>query len=310
MPSLFPRRVATATGLTFATAAVGMVLAAPAALAADALPAVSMPASVAAGTAFTVSGAECIQYGKDVHGVTTVYVVSDVPGVEDAVEVAEDGSWSVSLTFPAGTPAGPHEVETVCDTYWDVTPYPFTTIDVTTAGTPSSAPVTSGPSTPNGTGLATTGGEVGAVLGVAANTPGTESVTTSKTTGATSAPGQKVVKIIGGFQPFEVVTLVMHSTPTTIGTFTADANGVVTAEFTLPAGTPAGTHTLVFDGTVTHFEETLTVTASGTTAAASGDLAYTGASVTVPLVLGGALVLAGGGALLASRRRTTGASQA
>ena len=110
--------------------------------------------------------------------------------------------------------------------------------------------------------------------------------------------------MIAGFQPHEWVTLTMHSTPTVVGKFQADANGVVTAEFTLPAGTPAGTHTFVYEGDAgTYFQESFTVTAGGK------KLAYTGADMTVPLTLGLGLVVAGACALVVSRRKTAGAPQ-
>ncbi|MQA35484.1 hypothetical protein GCU49_18205 [Modestobacter roseus] len=120
-----------------------------------------------------------------------------------------------------------------------------------------------------------------------------------------AAAGEKVVRVIKGFQPAEVVTVTLHSTPQTVGTFTADANGVLTAEFTLPAGTPVGDHTLVYNGTVTYYQEAFEVTGAG-----DPRLAYTGASIALPLALGTGLVALGGGALLVTRRRASGASQA
>src|SRR3712207_8812230 len=48
------------------------------------------------------------------------------------------------------------------------------------------------------------------IRGEAANTPGTRSVANDSTTGNSSSPGHKVVKVIAGFQPGEVVVLVMH----------------------------------------------------------------------------------------------------
>jgi hypothetical protein len=114
------------------------------------------------------------------------------------------------------------------------------------------------------------------------------------------------VKVLKGFQPYEKVTLVLHSTPVELGTFTADANGVVTAEFTLPTGTPLGQHTLAYTGDKgSYFEDPLTLTADGKA------LAYTGASIGLPLVGGSVLLAAGAGALVVGRRRrTAGAVQA
>lgn len=104
--------------------------------------------------------------------------------------------------------------------------------------------------------------------------------------------------------------MTLHSTPQTVGTFTADGSGTVTVSFTVPAGTPTGTHTLVYEGDKgTYFQESLTVTA-GTSNASSSSLAYTGADVALPLGLGvGALAL-GSGLVFAARRRSAEGSQA
>ena len=84
----------------------------------------------------------------------------------------------------------------------------------------------------------------------------------------------------------------------------ADANGVVTVELTVPAGTPLGNHTLAYDGAQgTHVEVPLQLTADGKA------LASTGASTTGPLVTGGLLLAAGAGALAIGCRRTVGAAQ-
>jgi LPXTG-motif cell wall-anchored protein len=82
----------------------------------------------------------------------------------------------------------------------------------------------------------------------------------------------------------------------------------VTVSFTVPTDLPAGAHTLdLVDsaGRVQVLPLTLAPPARRTT---SGTLAYTGADVTLPVVLGGALVLAGGAVLVGTRRRgATGA---
>jgi Rieske Fe-S protein len=310
MSRLSRSRAVVATGLTLGTTAAALAFTAPSALAESTLPALSMPGTAAPGATITVSGTGCFRpadgdfiEGSDVE----VMLAADTDGddyydIYGGSLVAPNGTWSAKLAFPADTRLGPVEIDASCDIYGADELYPVATVTVAKPST--TPPSTPAGSTPVATQLATTGGEVGAVLGEAANTAGTKSITTDKTTGATSAPGKKVVKVIGGFQPWEKVTLVLHSTPVTIGEFTADGNGVLTAEFTLPAGIPAGSHTLVFDGTVTYYQEGLTVTAAGTSA--SGSLAYTGASVALPLALGGALVVAGGGALLVSRRRAAG----
>jgi LPXTG-motif cell wall-anchored protein len=127
-------------------------------------------------------------------------------------------------------------------------------------------------------------------------------------TGDTASAGKKVVKILTGFKPHEVVTVTLHSAPQTVGTFTADASGTVRVEFTVPAGTPAGTHTLVYEGNMgTYFQESLTVAA----ASGTGDnLAYTGASVAMPLGLGAGALALGGGLVFMTRRRNAQAAEA
>jgi hypothetical protein len=274
-------RLAAAGVMTLTTALAGLVLA-PSASAAG-LPALDLSETeVKSGQDFVVSGTGC--FTEDISGFTAFAAVTTDEEESDilVVDAEPDGSWAVELAFLPGAAGGVHEVFASCNSDYNGTiqedmeeEYPVATITVT--------------------------GEVGAIRGVEANTPGTKSVTTDKTV-TSSAPGQKVVRVIEGFQPFEVVTLVMHSTPVVLGTFKADANGVLTAEFTLPAGAPAGSHTLVYEGTVTYFQESFTVTAAGKL------LAATGADIAVPLTVGLGLVAAGVGALVVSRRRNTEAA--
>jgi hypothetical protein len=269
-------RLATAGMLTLTAGLAGLVLA-PSASAADAPAADVSTTTVAQGEKFTVSGTGCVQVDPDYDPLA--FIMSENGEIVEDVAPAANGSWSITASFPADTPAGEILMVAGCDqAYMDGFPYQEWTMTV--------------------------GKAAGAVRGVEANTPGTKSVTTDKTT-TSSAPGQKVVRVIAGFQPHEWVTLTMHSTPTVVGKFQADANGVVTAEFTLPAGTPAGTHTFVYEGDAgTYFQESFTVTAGGK------KLAYTGADMTGPLTLGLGLVAAGAGALVVSRRKTAGATQA
>jgi LPXTG-motif cell wall-anchored protein len=270
-------RLATAGMLTLATGLAGLVLA-PSASATTMLDPVKLSATtVTPGQNFTISGTDCISPADaDYDGVAVV--MSQDGDIYEEAEPAADGSWSITTAFPKDMAAGDQLMIAFCDWYTDGASYGEFTVKVG-------------------------GSAAGAIRGVEANTPGTKSVTTDKTT-TSSTPGQKVVRVISGFQPHEWVTLTMHSTPTVVGKFQADANGVVTAEFTLPAGTPAGTHTFVYEGAAgTYFQESFTVTAGGK------KLAYTGADMTVPLTLGLGLVVAGAGALVVSRRKTAGAPQ-
>jgi LPXTG-motif cell wall-anchored protein len=266
--------------LTLATGLVGLVLA-PSASAADSSVVKVSTMTVDQGEKFTVSGTGCAQVNDDYPPLA--FVMSENGEIVEEAEPTADGSWSITTSFPEDTPAGKISMVAGCDQDYvegQVVGFPYQEWTMT-VGQPA-----------------------GAVRGVEANTPGTKAETTDKTT-TSSAPGQKVVRVIAGFQPHEWVTLTMHSTPTTVGRFQADANGVVTAEFTVPAGTPVGTHTFVYEGDQgTYFQESFTVTAGGK------KLAYTGADMTVPLTLGIGLVAAGAGALVVSRRRTAGAAQA
>ena len=304
MTSLSRSRVAVASGLTLGTAVASLAFAPAAFAAPETLPALEVSSStVVAGGSITVSGTAC-KANAD-YADAAAFVLTDLDevfGLEE--QLVADGTWSVTLDFPANTAPGEYFLYAGCDNaYYDLDGgfYPEESITVTAAGSVS---------TPTPTKTETQVVVTRAIRGAAANTAGITSTTKGSTNAAATAPGTQITKILKGFKPGEKVTVVLHSTPTVLGTFTADANGVVTATFTVPAGTAAGTHTLVFEGNQgSYFQEAFQVAAAAQTAS-SGGLAYTGADVAVPLALGGALVLAGGGALLVSRRRTAQAPQA
>jgi hypothetical protein len=309
-------RAAAVTGLTATTAAAGLLLA-PAAFAAAPSAPVVAPGTVAADETFTVSGADCVSEDyadptlRNVVGVAVVDPVTEEALFVDATEPAEDGSWSIELVFEAGDPAGEYDVAAACLAYnlEDViSEYPLASVVLTApAATPSTPTQTAAPTT-----TAPETKPTGAIRGSQANSPGVASPDGGSATGDSTPLGRKVVKVLTGFKPHEVVTVTLHSTPQTLGTFTADANGTVTVQFTVPAGTPTGEHTLVYEGNMgTYFQESLTVTAAAATSnASSSNLAYTGADVALPLGLGvGALAL-GGGLVFAARRRSAEGSQA
>ncbi|MGR6965557.1 hypothetical protein ACU610_13935 [Geodermatophilus sp. URMC 61] len=308
-------RAAALTGLTATTVATGLLLA-PAAFAAPLTAPVVDPDPVAAEETFTVSGAGCLSadYANPETRSAVVVAVGDPeddqPLLGDAIEPAENGTWSLELAFEVGTPGGEYVVVADCLDYNGnlLSEYPITTVTLTApAATPATPTETAAPTT---TAPATK--PTGAIRGSQANTPGVASPDGGSATGDSTALGRKVVKVLTGFKPREVVTVTLHSTPQTVGTFTADANGTVTVEFTVPAGTPTGEHTLVYEGSMgTYFQEAFTVTAAaGTSNASSSSLAYTGADIALPLGLGvGALAL-GGGLVFAARRRSAEGSQA
>ncbi|WP_369253873.1 hypothetical protein [Geodermatophilus amargosae] len=296
MSRLSPLRLCTTTGLALGTAAVGIALA-PTALAA---PAATLSATtVAPGGEFTVSGTGCLPIeGKDV---VAVILPAVDPQWADTTEPAADGSWSFTMEAP--TELGAYEFALLCDQYDDGFEYANVTVTVTADGKPVRS---AGPSTPAA--APTTVAPTGVIRGTSANTPGVASPDTGAATGDRAAPGQKVVKVLTGFRPGEVVTVTLHSAPQRVASGTADASGTVRIEFTVPAGTPTGDHTLVYEGNRgTYFQEAFAVTASGDSAAS---LAYTGASVALPLGLGAGALALGGGLVFFGRRRAAEATQA
>lgn len=308
MTALSRSRVAVATGLTVGTAAASLAFATVASAAE--LTAPVAPTSVAAGAEFTVTGTGCMTVEEDYPAYAVV--LTDAATDTDEIAIGEadaEGNWSVTLSFPADVALGAHELGALCDNTYAGEPleYPIVGITVTAAVTtpPPAGDQQAKVETPASTTTAT-----GAIRGASANTPGIVAKSSS-VSASELAPGKQVTRVLTGFKPFERVTLTMHSTPVVLGTFEADANGVVTATYTIPAGAAAGEHTFVYEGDMgSYFQETLRVGSGTAVATAGSGLAYTGADVAVPLALGGALVLAGGGALLVARRRNTGATQA
>ena len=305
-------RAAALAGLTATTAAAGLLLA-PAALA-ESLPVVSH-SEVTAGQAFTLSGQDCMATKEGEPAIVYVGAVSgDDSGVLGIMDVPASGDWTIELEFPSEALAGDYELFAQCEGYEgaETDTFVYAPVPVTL----KAAPTTSTPATPTETAAPTTAAPetkpTGALRGTQANTPGVASPDQRSATGDSAAPGRKVVKVLTGFKPGEFVTVTLHSTPQTVATATADANGTVTVEFILPAGIPAGAHTLVYEGSMgTYFQEAFTVTAAAATSnASSSSLAYTGADIALPLGLGvGALAL-GGGLVFAARRRSAEGSQA
>ncbi|MCZ2838933.1 hypothetical protein [Modestobacter sp. VKM Ac-2985] len=321
MSRVSTRRATVATGLALGTATLSLTFA-PGALAAPAdLPALQGPSTAVIGQTYELSGTECAATYPDKPA--TVYV--DVFAAADATDPAaepllsltgpvEAGDWTATLAFLPGATPGGYVAFALCEPYdggetdtgADWLAYPEFSFTL------AAAPVTPGPVTPDPVTPApvdstpTTVAPTGELRGESANSAGVASTKTSSTTGAQAAQGTKIVKVLTGFQPREKVTVTLHSEPQTVGTYTADADGTVTVSFTLPAGTPAGEHDLVFEGDQgTYFQESLTVTAASSSD--SDNLAYTGASLALPLSLGGGLLVAGAGALFALRRRPAGA---
>lgn len=110
------------------------------------------------------------------------------------------------------------------------------------------------------------------------------------------APGATQTATAGGFTPGETVSAVMHSDPVSVGTFVADAEGVVSAQFIVPANTPAGEHRLVLTGQTSSLvaEGTFAV-AAASPAAVFGALASTGTDANRWFLSGLVLLVAGAG---------------
>ena len=104
--------------------------------------------------------------------------------------------------------------------------------------------------------------------------------------------GQPILIEASGFAPGKAVRVELHSTPTVLGTALASSAGVVTLSSVVPAGFPAGAHSLVL----------LAAAAPGVVIPA--DLVRTGVDLPVlPIGIALALLAVGGGLLVISRRR-------
>jgi uncharacterized repeat protein (TIGR02543 family) len=122
----------------------------------------------------------------------------------------------------------------------------------------------------------------------------------SLSAGVSDAGGRMTVTVTGsGFTPGEPVIVVLHSDPVVLGTLVADAAGNVSGSFTIPAGTPAGAHTVVATGTLSGVQASVAIVVPADPAA----LAATGADPFPALGWGTAAVLLGALALLLRRRR-------
>ena len=115
----------------------------------------------------------------------------------------------------------------------------------------------------------------------------------------TAKPGDTIAVGGTGFSPSEPVRVTLFSDPVVLGTTTADANGLASLTFVLPAGTSPGAHTVEMLGLAsgrrlsvalqvnpssTTTTSTTTVASTTTTAAASGgaESGGSGGATTVP----------------------------
>lgn len=112
-----------------------------------------------------------------------------------------------------------------------------------------------------------------------------------------------------GFAPGSEVGIVLCSTPVSLGTFTAGADGRVSESLTIPAGTVLGAHTIAAVGKRANGLDqvayaAITVVNPSTTAAVSqsGSLPVTGGDNGRTIAIGAALVVLGGAAVFGSAK--------
>jgi hypothetical protein len=137
------------------------------------------------------------------------------------------------------------------------------------------------------------------------STPVTSAPPTPSVAWQTITPGKQQTVVLGGFQPFETVHGVLHSTPVDLGTAQADAAGFATFTFTIPAGLEVGAHNVTMTGLTSGATAQADFTVTAAAAQDTSGLAYTGTDVLPLLALGGGLLVAGAGAVtVAARRRS------
>jgi LPXTG-motif cell wall-anchored protein len=126
----------------------------------------------------------------------------------------------------------------------------------------------------------------------------------------TVAQGGSVDIVSHNWMPGASVEVILNSTPVTLGTLTADANGDVSGSFGIPVGTALGSHTIQLSGVASGgvdriLSAAITVVAQQVTTAstsATGTLPTTGSDST--RLTGIAMMLLGtGAALMLVRRR-------
>jgi hypothetical protein len=112
--------------------------------------------------------------------------------------------------------------------------------------------------------------------------------------------GKTITFQVSGFEPFEWVQVVVHSTPLDLGKHQADEFGVVTVVWPVPADFEVGSHTVVFKGdSGKEVSEQFNVVAADPNAP-TGGTASDASSVAGLILL---LCVSGSSALFASARR-------
>lgn len=135
--------------------------------------------------------------------------------------------------------------------------------------------------------------------------------TAAAITSSSSAVGPGGSLTVGGsgFVPGGAITIVLHSTPVTIGGATANAAGTFSTVVTIPSDTTPGAHEIIAsDDAGDTVSIALTVTGSSTgigatPATATPDLPFTGADIAAVSGVGAIALALGGMLILTSRRR-------
>ena len=201
--------------------------------------------SVLPGQQVTVSGTGCLPSGTP-EGVFVELLngAAPVTGATGAATPAQidhsTGAWSATLTIPSSTGPGTYTIASNCDNYY--------------------------------AGSHLTSNYPGVQLVVAAPVlPGVQvSPSTVQVGGSFDITGEN-------FVPNESVTAELHSTPVTLGTATAKADGTVSMTATVPAGTALGQHQVQLVGVAGDSASAiLTVIAASASPASKNQLAATG----------------------------------
>ena len=133
------------------------------------------------------------------------------------------------------------------------------------------------------------------------STPAAVSVSTT-----TPAPGASLAISGSGFEPGETISLVFHSTPTSLGSVTADSSGAFSTSVTIPAGA-SGSHEIVGTGLTSGAVATIALDVGGSSSSSSGSgssgLSDTGVAVIGIGAVGVVLLVGGGLLMLAGKRR-------
>jgi hypothetical protein len=344
MPRLPAVRAAAAIAAALIGVAGWVVALAPAASASDPPTPTVSKTTLQRGESVTVSGTGCYDPDYDPYGGEGrlgwwVGVTSGPLSGSTQTNEWDGGAWSITMVVGESARRGTFSIVAHCfvgTSEWD---YPGVTVTLEAppewwepggGGPPKAgpAPSTGGPTAARTT--ASTAPRTTAPSGtpapasppappVSATTPSVLAATPAAgcvdceriTGGGPLVAGQELRIAYSGFQPRERVTIVMRSTPVTLGVFVADASGDVTARITIPVTAEEGSHTLTLSGAATGdrvlpFELT---GLQGAQAAGTGPVPEN-AGFAPPLLFGAAsLVLLGGAVAHAVRRRDGRAAQ-